>query len=370
MRKSGVGITVTAIVAVVVACAPGPVSPPTSTSVATAGTARKLTEYLGDLVRSRQFRGAVEVRLGDEVLLSRGFGHADVARDVPNETDTRFRIASLTKQFTALAVLSLQEQAKLKVTDLVCTHLTGCPAAWRAITIEHLLTHTAGLFNLTELDAATTDRYVAEFGTRPTPEQLIQTFVDLPLDFPPGSNWHYSNSGYVLLGHLVERLSGHTYAQFLDDRILGPLGMSDTAYDPDHEGTEHDAVGYRNWTTPGDTDIDAYAFASGGIRSTVTDLARWNQFLLTGTPAIVDQDTLAQFLRPRVPTGRGERYGYGIHTRGTGNSTTHFHNGDMTGFHSYSEIQPATELSIVVLSNIDVVNLSRIGRNLATLATT
>lgn len=200
-------------------------------------------------------------------------------------------------------------------------------------------------------------------GTHPTPEQLIQTFVNLPLQFPPGTKWHYSNSGYTLLGHLVERLSGHTYAQYLNDQILDPLGMSDTAYEPDHQSTAHDAAGYQDWTTPGDTDIDAVAFASGGIRSTVTDLARWNQFLLTATPAIVTQDTLAQLLRPRVAIGDSEQYGYGIQTRGTGNSTTHFHSGDMTGFHSYSEVRPATTLSIVVLSNIDVVNL-------ATLATT
>lgn len=370
MRRSGLGITMAIAAMVVAACTSGPVSPPAPASGTAAATDRGLTEYLDGLVRTHQFRGAVEVRLGDEVLLSQGFGQADVSQDVPNAPDTRFRIASLTKQFTALSVLILQEQGKLNVSDLVCTHLPNCPATWRAITIEHLLTHTSGLFNLAELDSATVDRYAAEFGTRPTPEQLIQTFVDRPLDFPPGSKWHYSNSGYVLLGHLIERLSGHTYAQFLKDQILDQLDMSNTAYDPDQQATGHDAVGYQDWTTPGDTDIDAVAFSSGGIRSTVTDLARWNQFLLTGTPAIVKQDTLAQLLQPRVAAEPDAHYGYGVETRGTGNATTHFHDGDMTGFHSYSEIRPATKLSIVVLSNIDRVNIPRLVRSLAALATT
>jgi CubicO group peptidase (beta-lactamase class C family) len=330
-----------------------------------------MTEYLDRLVQIRQFRGTVEVRLGDKVLLSHGYDQADVAHDVPNEPDTRFRIASLTKQFTALAVLILQEQGKLKVSDLVCTHLPSCPATWRAITIEHLLTHTAGLFNYTDIDEAEADRYFAEFGPTPTPEQLIQVFIDRPLEFPPGSKSKYSNSGYVLLGHLIEQLTGQTYAQFLHDEILDPLHMSDTAYQPDYQANAHDAVGYQNWTTTFGAPLsDAVAFAAGGIRSTATDLTRWNQFLLTGTPTIVKPDTLAQLLQPRVAAEPGAQYGYGIYTRGTGDTTTHFHDGSLEGFSTYNEIRPATKLSIVVLSNLGTADARRIGRNLAAFATT
>jgi CubicO group peptidase (beta-lactamase class C family) len=373
MRGSGRGLTV-AIAALLVAagCTSGPPAPASGSASGTATAAvHGMTEYLDGLVRARQFRGVVEVRLGDKVLLGRGYGQADVTRDVPNDLDTRFRIASLTKQFTALAVLILQEQGKLEVSDLVCTHLAKCPASWRAITIEHLLTHTAGLFNYTDLGEAEANRYGAEFGPTPTPEQLIQTFIGRPLEFPPGSKSRYSNSGYVLLGHLIERLTGHTYAEFLHDEILDPLGMSDTAYQPDEPADADDAVGYQDWSKPVvDPLSDAVAFAAGGIRSTAADLVRWNQFLLTGTPAIVKPGTLAELLRPRVATGGGEKYGYGIATSGTGKATTHFHDGAIEGFSTYNQIRPATKLSIVVLSNLEPAGARRVGRNLALLVTT
>jgi CubicO group peptidase (beta-lactamase class C family) len=329
-----------------------------------------MTKYLDGLAQVRQFRGAVEVRLGDTVLLSQGFDQADVTRDVPNEPDTRFRIASLTKQFTAVAVLILQERGKLKVSDLVCTHLPNCPAAWRAITIEQLLTHTAGLYDYVEISGGDPRRYATAFGPKPAPEQLIQTFVNRPLEFPPGSKYHYSSSGYVLLGDLVERLSGKTYGEFLKEQILDPLDMSDTAYQPDEQTADHDASGYQDWTTPAPKAPDAVSFAGGGMYSTVTDLTRWNHFLLTGAPAIVKQDTLAQLLQPRVAAEQGAQYGYGIYTKGTGKATIHGHPGGVPGFAAYNEIRPADNLSIVVLSNLDTVDTAGIADNLAMLVTT
>jgi len=367
MRGTGLGMVVTIVAIVTTACTVSPTAPPTSSPAPATADDHGMTSYLDGLVLVRQFRGSVEVRLDGEVLLRRGFDQADVRGEEPNKPGTRFRIASLTKQFTALAVLVLQEQDKLRVTDLLCTHLPDCPAAWRAITIEHLLTHTAGVFNYTDLTDAEVDRYRAEFGPAPTPEQLIQTFVGRPLEFPAGSRFDYSNSGYVLLGHLVERLSGQTYGEFLEDRILDPLGMSDTAYSLDEQAA--DAVGYRGWTELAEPFSDTLTFSSGGIRSTVTDLADWNQFLLTGEPAVVRPDTLAQLLRPRVALG-DEHYGYGIQTRGTGEVTTHFHDGGVDGFATFSQIQPATGLSIVVLGNLDTVDADGIAGNLAALATT
>jgi CubicO group peptidase (beta-lactamase class C family) len=362
------GISLVALCVVLAACTPEPPPPSGDTGVESHG----MPGYLDGLVETRQFRGAVEVRRGDEVLLSQGFGHADVARDVPGEPDTRFRIASVTKQFTALAVLMLQEDGELQVSDLLCTHLPDCPPAWRAITIEHLLTHTAGLWDYNDMTDAEGARYLAEFGDRPTPAQLIQTFVHRPLGFTPGTSWKYNNCGYDLLGVLVERLSGHTYGQFLADRIFAPLRMSDTAYQPDQRPSDRDAVGYRDWATPADTMPDAVNFASGGMYSTAPDLTRWNQFLLTGTPAIVEPGTLERLLQPRVDTGTdtgtGTRYGYGIETQATGDATVHFHSGAVNGFRSHSEIHPGTNLSIVVLSNLETVEPRRIADNLALLS--
>ena len=356
------GLSLIALCVVLAACTSQPAPGPAPGS--TKAEANGMAGYLDGLVETRRFRGSVEVRRGDEVLLSQGFGQADVDRDVPNEPGTRFRIGSVTKQFTALAVLMLQEDGKLRVSDPVCTHLRDCPPAWRAITVEQLLTHTAGLWDYNDMTEAEVQRYVAEFGDRPTPEQLIQTFVGRPLEFAPGTRWKYNNCGYDLLGLLVERLSGRTYGQFLAERIFEPLRMSDTAYTPDQQLSGRDAVGYRNWTTPAETMPDAVNFASGGMYSTAPDLTRWNQFLLTGTPAIVEPGTIAQLLEPRVDTGNGSRYGYGIETRVIGDTTIHFHGGILNGFRSHTETQPGTKLSIVILGNLDNAVPRQVARDL------
>lgn len=354
-------VTVTAMLGA--ACSAEP-APPAGT-----GDDHGMAEYLDGLAEARQFRGVVEVRRGEDVLLRKGFGQADVARDVPNGPDTRFRIASVTKQFTALATLILQEQGKLRVADLVCAHLPDCPPTWRTITIEHLLTHTSGLFDDNDLTDAEVTAFFAEYGDRPTPQQLVGIVAGRPLEFAPGSRWKYSNGGYHVLGLLIERVSGRTYGEFLRTEILDPLGMADTAYRPgDRSGT--DAIGYRDWTTPGDPLPDAVAFASGGMYSTLTDLSRWNRFLLTGDPDVVERATLAELLAPRVDSAPGERYGYGIETRGTGDTVTHGHGGTLIGFRSYQLVEPATGLSVVLLSNLDTVDPEMITRNLVALAAT
>jgi CubicO group peptidase (beta-lactamase class C family) len=267
-------------------------------------------------------------------------------------------------------VLILQEQGKLAVGDRVCVHLPGCPATWRAITVEQLLTHTSGLWDYNEMTEEEIAEFVAEHGDRPTPGQLLTEFVDRPLEFPPGTKWQYSNCGYDVLGMLVERLSGQTYGEFLHDRVLEPLGMADSAYDPEQPAFDHDAVGYQDWTTPAETLSDAVNFASGGMYSTGPDLVRWSRFLLSGKPAIVEQDALGELLRPRVDAAVGVRYGYGIETYGTGEDATIGHGGVLPGFRSHVLIHPATGLSIIVLSNLDTVTPKTIADNLLAIAKT
>jgi CubicO group peptidase (beta-lactamase class C family) len=328
-----------------------------------------LIDYLDQAVDTERFRGAVEVRRGGEVLLRRGFDYADPVAGVKNGLDTRFRIASVTKQFTALAVLVLQERGKLRVTDNVCVHLPACPPHWAPVTIEHLLTHTSGLLNYTDVMEENLDEFFRVAGGRqPTPEGILRTVADRPLEFPPGSRWVYSNSGYVLLGQLIERVSGTSYADFLRDEILDPLDMADTSYEPGIASGEEYAVGYEDWETPAmkfNTEIFA---AAGGLSSTVTDLVRWQRFLLTGSPAVVRQETLAELLRPRVAENALQWYGYGIGSRGRtmAEPDSYFHSGGIPGFSSYIEIRPAEGVSVVVLANV-AVNAEQFGRALAEL---
>jgi CubicO group peptidase (beta-lactamase class C family) len=328
-----------------------------------------LVDYLDRAVSTESFRGAVEVRRGEEVLLRRGFGLADPAAGVANGPNTRFRIASVSKQFTALAILILQTQGKLGVANSVCQYLPNCPPQWAPITVDQLLTHTSGIHDYSHMLNQNPDQFFAAAGSRaPTPEQLVATFASLPLDFPPTTRWAYSNSGYVLLGYLVERLSGKSYGDFLHDEVLDPLGMSDTGYQPGHVTGPQYAVGYKDWTTPALVLDDSVYFAAGGLYSTVTDLGRWQRFLLTGDPAVVTKDVLDDLLLPRVAANATTWYGYGIESRGASMSaiTSYGHSGGIPGYNSYVEIVPATGVAVSVLANVTL-DPERYGRDLAAL---
>jgi CubicO group peptidase (beta-lactamase class C family) len=322
--------------------------------------------YLSEATRMFRFSGAVLVARGTNVVLVNGYGLANIATGTPNGPHTRYRIASVTKQFTALAILELQEQKKLSVADRVCRYVTRCPAAWRPITIEHLLMHTSGIgdyFALPGFDET----------TALSPTELVDTFRDEPLDHPVGSRWRYSNSGYALLGYVIERVTGTTFADFLTRYILRPLGMSESGYDVNHPDRTH-AIGYDPIGQPAPFIDISTPYAAGAMYSTVTDLYRWNRFLLTGTPPIVSADTRAQMLTPRrlLDTDHPDlygRYGYGLQFLGEGTEATYFHSGSIKGFSSYNLVRPHEQLSITVLSNQGVTRTDNIADQLIAIAT-
>src|SRR6202162_4055882 len=183
--------------------------------------------------------GTVLVARGGEVLFSKGHGRADLEWDVPNSPSTKFRLGSVTKQFTAASILLLLERGKLKVTDPVKQHMQDAPAAWDKITIFNLLTHPSGIPNFTSFPD-----YAAQEPFATTPEKLVARFRDKPLDFQPGEKWSYSNSGYVLLGYLIEKASGETYEKFVQENIFGPLAMKDSGYDSNSAVIARRAAGY------------------------------------------------------------------------------------------------------------------------------
>jgi CubicO group peptidase (beta-lactamase class C family) len=367
LRNTAAAVAVTLLAAALAGCdaAPTPNDAPDPT-VAAAGPA--MDAYLSDLSGGRQFRGAVLVARGTDVLLSKGYDLADQAAGIANTPHTLFRIGSVTKQFTALAVLKLQELGKLNVTDRVCQHVTPCPAAWKTVTVEQLLVHTSGIPNYTGFP-----EYPSVLMTTLSPEQLVGLFRDRPTDFPPGSRWQYSNSGYSLLGYLIERLTGVSYAEFLHRQILDPLGMTDTGYDVNHPTGEAHAIGYAGWDNTPAAFVDmSIPYAAGAIYSNVSDLYKWNRFLLTRTPAVVQAATLADMFTPRVPIDRAapdkRQYGYGWDVAGPSSDVTYSHGGNIDGFAAFNLIRPRDQLSITVLSNLESADSDVIARNLATIA--
>jgi D-alanyl-D-alanine carboxypeptidase len=191
--------------------------------------------------RERGFMGSVLVARDGKVLLEKGYGLASAEWDVPNSPDTKFRIGSITKQFTATAVLQLQEAGKLNVSDAICKYLPECPEAWKPITVEQLLNHTSGIPSYTGLpDFPTPKRMRMPL----SPLEIVMLTRDMKLDFQPGEDYRYNNTGYVLLGYIIEKAAGVKYDAYLREHIFDPLGMKDTGYDWTRPVQKRRAAGY------------------------------------------------------------------------------------------------------------------------------
>lgn len=327
--------------------------------------ARGLDAYLSAHAEATGFMGAALVARGDQVILARGYGSADLEAGVPNEAATVFRLGSLTKQVTAAAVLRLHEQDALSVDDMLATHLPGYPNGER-ITLRQLLSHSAGIPNYTALPS------FVDFTRDPyTTEELVALFRDLPLDFEPGSRFSYSNSGYVLLTAVVESVTGRTYGEYVQEAFFEPLGMTRTAYDDAREvvpdratGYERDGPGYRNAAY---VDMSVPSGA-GALRSTVFDLLTWSRALAGGE--VLGPEALRMMLEPSVamdPSGRTS-YGFGVMISDEGGHRTVSHSGGIHGFSTALATYPDDDVTVVVLSNVQGSPSPAIAADLAAIA--
>ena len=362
-RAAGV-MRVTWIVAagaLAVACTatPSPRSATSSPSTTPRSTASAVAERLDAVMKGIDgFSGSVLVLRGEDVLLSKGYGLADAARGTANGPRTRFRIGSLTKQFTGAAVLLLQQRGLLTVNDQVCGYLDKCPAAWEAITLHHLLTHTSGVPEVTELPQFEDAR-----GRPTTPSMQLDWARSMPLEFQPGSSFRYSNTGYLALGVIIERVSGESYEDFVQSAILKPTGMADSGYDTGDDGL---AVGYSSGTTLAYPINMVVPHAAGALYSTAPDLLRWERALVSGKvldgPGTRAMTTSAVDITER--TGFG--YSYGLFVSLDPTRPFLVHNGGIDGFLSDLSHNSATGVTIVVLTNHeDAPNLDFIRDSLA-----
>ena len=296
--------------------------------------------------------GTVLVLKGDTPVIDQGYGFADVEWSVPNTPAAKFRLGSLTKQFTAASVLLLEERGKLKVSDPVKKYVPDAPAAWDRITISNLLTHTSGIPNFTGFA-----EYRLTEWKDTTPAELVARFRDKPLDFEPGSKFSYSNSGYVLLGYVIEKVSGQSYEEFLKQNIFTPLGMTDTGIDSNAmilpqrargyalggKGLEN--AGYVSMTIP---------FSAGALYSTTGDLAKWERGLFGGkvlTPASLGKMT----------TPDKENYAFGLFVSKRNGHKVIEHGGGIEGFNTSLAFYPDDKLTVIVLGNVTSGVVDQIG---------
>jgi CubicO group peptidase (beta-lactamase class C family) len=315
---------------------------------------RLIDSYLSDIVAQGWFQGSVLVARGGTVIISKGYGLADAQRGIANTPQTRFRLASVTKQFTAMAIMILQSRGQLDVRDSICAHLADCPDTWRPITIHNLLTHTSGLPNYTDFGD-----YEATQMLPATPAELVARFRDQPLLFPPGSQYMYENSDYVLLGQIIEQTSGQSYADFLRGAIFEPLGMRDSGVDPG-AGSEGQAIGYR---VPGELApaLDTSTlFAAGSLYSTVEDMYRWDQAL--STTRLLPKPLLDMIWTPFM-----RDYGYGWWIADFNGHHEISHPGLIDGFATSIARYPDDQLTVIVLANMSGADASSISNYITTL---
>jgi CubicO group peptidase (beta-lactamase class C family) len=296
---------------------------------------------------------AVLVAQNGKIILEAGFGFADVEKGVPVSTETRFRIGSVTKQFTAAAILKLVEAGKLSLSDPLSKFIPDFPRG-NEVTIHQLLTHTSGIESYTGKP---------DFMDRVTEPVELKTLVEeikgYSYDFDPGTSWMYNNSGYMLLGYIIEQVSGQSYGEFLQEQLFSPLGMDNTGIYLNSKPPENEAMGYTyeegefekaiNWDM-------TWAGSAGALYSTVGDMFLWNEGFFGGK--VLKAESMEAALSPVVVTDSsslamlgGAGYGYGIAMSKHRGLTEISHSGGLHGFVSYLSRYPEDEMTITILSN-------------------
>lgn len=283
-------------------------------------------------------------------LLRKGYGTADMAAHTPLKPDTVLRIGSITKQFTATAILLLVDEGKIRLDDDITVYLPDYPTRGQQITIEHLLTHTSGIASFTSKPG-----YMSDMARDVTVPHMIDTFKGDPLDFAPGSRYKYNNSGYFLLGAIIEKVSGQTYDKFVAERIFIPLGMTRTAYEGHERGQAEQAVGYtrtaQGYQPAGPLSM-TQPYAAGALVSTVDDLARWDAAVSSGK--LLKAASWQRAFTPYVlSTGKSTGYGYGWSVASLRGTPMIAHSGGINGFASYALRLPDEKVYVAVLSNAD-----------------
>lgn len=313
--------------------------------------AKEIEQLLTTYKDYGQFNGSALIAQNGKVIMKKGFGSANMEWNIPNEPNTKFRLGSITKQFTAFLIVALAEQGKLKLDVPISTYLPDYPKATAdKITLHHLLTHTSGIPNYTSLPNFFKDKSRNPY----TPEEFVKTFSDLPLEFTPGEKFNYSNSGYFLLGYIIEKVSGKSYEQYLQETIFTPLKMVNSGYDHSETILPNRATGYekRGKKITNSPYLDmSIPYAAGSLYSTVEDLYLWDQSLYTNQ--LLSSKSMESLFNTYIKAGKGS-YGYGWFIDQTNDASplkVVQHGGGINGFNSILYRIPADRNLIVLLNN-------------------
>jgi CubicO group peptidase (beta-lactamase class C family) len=292
---------------------------------------------------------SVAVVKGRDTILMKGYGLADIENEVPASAKTVYRIGSITKQFTSAAIMRLVDEDKLLLDDTLGKLLPSAPPAWQGITVRRLLNHTSGIRSYTSIGPRWQRRWREDM----VPDTIVGLVRSDTLDFKPGAQWRYNNTGYVLLGMIIERVSGKPYAAYLEEQFYRPLGLSQTYYCSERPIIKLRAEGYDradrqlvnsqylSMTQP---------FSAGALCSTVGDLVAWQRALVGGR--VVRSASYAAMTTPEaLSDGKPLTYGYGLSVGTFEKRRRVSHGGGIHGFNTELAYYPDDTLHVVALAN-------------------
>jgi len=325
--------------------------------------ADQVDDYIKGQMEQRRIPGiALRIIQDGKVTKTATYGMANLELTAPVKSDTVFEIGSITKQFTAAGILLLAQDGKLSVEEPISRHLKNAPASWTNITIRHLLSHTSGIKSYTGLTGFELTRHL-------TQDEFIRAIGEYTLEFQPGDSWKYCNTGFNLLGYIIENVSGKKYWDFMSKRIFRPLEMTATRDRRPGEIIPNRATGYEQtnhmWVNR-DYDLTD-VFAAGAIVSTVGDLTKWNA-ALDGEAILNAASKEQMWTVAKLNNGKATKYGFGWFIETVEGHRNVGHGGATSGFSASIQRFPDDKLAVIVLSNTDEEIATTLARHVAMMA--
>ena len=319
----------------------------------------KLNHYMKSLEENQNFYGSVLVAKEGKILLKEGYGLADLHQKTENRSGTKFAIGSITKQITAMGIMQLVEKDLIKVEDKISKYIPNVPYG-DEISIQNLLTHTSGLVNYTSLN-----EFLLGNIKNKEPIDLVKLIKDSTLQFQPGEKWEYNNTGYLLLGMIIENVSEKTFEDYITENIFNPLNMKDTGMSYGKNKEIPDAsphIGHLEVQPIDDELVLSQSYGAGNIYSTVEDLYRWDRAL--NTEKLVKKETLNKIFEEHIDTQQGPSYGYGWMIKDTENGKEIYHGGNTFGYSSNIARFIDEDLTVIVLTNKGLYDVEKLTNNL------
>lgn len=308
--------------------------------------------------------GVFMVTKNGKPIYEKAFGKANIELNVDLTTESVFQLGSMTKQFTAIAILILEEQGKLDTKQAISKYIPDYPSG-DSITLHHLLTHTSGIKDFTRMKSL---KDIAQ--KEMTPKMMVDFFKNEPVDFKPGEKFDYNNSGYVLLGYIIEIVSGETYEDYIKKHIFEKVGMNNSRYNTDRQIISKRAYGYQKKESGyvNKTVINfSIPFASGALMSTLSDMLKW-QNALNQNILLKSENSQKAFSKYKLNNGEEFTYGYGWHIKNIKGTSSREHGGSIFGFKTMGVYIPSEDIYVIGLSNCDCNSPTQLVRDIAELA--